>query len=89
MAFADTSSPAYHFRLLYASSAMIYLMRGSKFAGLTTVCIVCRGRKERMAFADTFAPAYHFRLLYASSAMIYPIRGALRHVYGGPWEVRS
>ncbi len=41
-----------------------------------------------MAFADSFKPAYHFRLLYASSAMMYPIRGALRHVYGGPWEVR-
>ena len=48
----------------------------------------CSGRKERMAFADSFMPAYHFRLLYASSAMMYPIRGALRHVYGGAWEVR-
>lgn len=48
---------------------------------------VDRGRKERMAFADSFIPAYHFRLLYSSSAMMYPIRGALRHVYGGPWEV--
>ncbi|BDA45931.1 probable adenylate kinase 5, chloroplastic [Coccomyxa sp. Obi] len=46
-----------------------------------------RGRKERMEFADSFVPAYHFRLLYSSSAMMYPIRGALRHVYGGPWEV--
>ena len=47
----------------------------------------CRGRKERMAFADSFTAAYHFRLLYASSATMYPIRGALRHVYGGPWDV--
>ncbi|EIE24349.1 hypothetical protein COCSUDRAFT_65858 [Coccomyxa subellipsoidea C-169] len=46
-----------------------------------------RGRRERMEFADSFIPAYHFRLLYSSSAMMYPIRGALRHVYGGPWEV--
>lgn len=49
----------------------------------------CRGRKERMEFAESFNPAYHFRLLYSSSAMMYPIRGALRHVYGGPWEVRT
>lgn len=42
-----------------------------------------------MEFADSFVPAYHFRLLYSSSAMMYPIRGALRHVYGGPWEVIS
>ena len=47
----------------------------------------CRGRKERMAFAASFTAAYHFRLLYASSATMYPIRGALRHVYGGPWDV--
>ncbi|CAK0771691.1 hypothetical protein CVIRNUC_003886 [Coccomyxa viridis] len=46
-----------------------------------------RGRKERMAFAASFTAAYHFRLLYASSATMYPIRGALRHVYGGPWDV--
>ena len=40
-----------------------------------------------MAFAASFTAAYHFRLLYASSATMYPIRGALRHVYGGPWDV--
>ena len=49
--------------------------------------MLCRGRKERMAFAASFTAAYHFRLLYASSATMYPIRGALRHVYGGPWDV--
>lgn len=32
------------------------------------------------------APAYHFRLLYKGVTM-YPIMGALRHSYGGPWEV--
>lgn len=32
------------------------------------------------------AAAYHFRLLYKGVTM-YPIMGALRHSYGGPWEV--
>jgi hypothetical protein len=41
-----------------------------------------------MDLADSFAVAYHFRLLYWSGSM-YPIVGALRHVHGGPWEVRT
>lgn len=45
-----------------------------------------RGRQERMDFVSEFIPAYHFRLLYIGMGP-YPIMGALRHVYGGPWEV--
>lgn len=46
-----------------------------------------RGRQGRMDFAATYVEAYHFRLLYRG-AMMYPIMGALRHSYGGGWEVR-
>jgi len=45
-----------------------------------------RGRQERMDFVSEFIPAYHFRLLYIGMGP-YPIMGALRHVYGGLWEV--
>ena len=45
-----------------------------------------RGRQDRLDFVSTFATAYHFRLLYKGAAM-HPIMGALRHEYGGPWEV--
>jgi adenylate kinase len=46
-----------------------------------------RGRQGRLDFAASFATAYHFRLLYRGVTM-HPIMGALRHQYGGPWEVR-
>ena len=46
-----------------------------------------RGRQERLDFAASFATGYAFRLLYKGAAM-HPIMGALRHEYGGPWEVR-
>ncbi|KAL4425639.1 hypothetical protein ABPG75_009655 [Micractinium tetrahymenae] len=45
-----------------------------------------RGRQDRLDFTSTFVTAYHFRLLY-KSVMMHPIMGALRHEYGGPWEV--
>lgn len=45
-----------------------------------------RGRQGRMDFTSTYIPAYHFRLLY-KGPMMFPIMGALRHQYGGPWEV--
>jgi hypothetical protein len=45
-----------------------------------------RGRQERLDFVSTFEPVYHFRLLYIGAAP-YPIMGALRHTWGGPWEV--
>lgn len=45
-----------------------------------------RGRQDRQDFIKTFTPAYHFRLLYLGAGP-YPIMGALRHTYGGPWEV--
>lgn len=45
-----------------------------------------RGRQQRLDFAATFCTSYHFRLLYKGVAM-HPIMGALRHEYGGPWEV--
>lgn len=45
-----------------------------------------RGRQERQDFVLTFQPAYHFRLLYLGAGA-YPIMGALRHTWGGPWEV--
>lgn len=45
-----------------------------------------RGRQDRMDFTSTFVTAYHFRLLY-KGVMMHPIMGALRHSYGGPWEV--
>jgi len=45
-----------------------------------------RGRQERQDFVQTFENAYHFRLLYLG-ASAYPIMGALRHAWGGPWEV--
>lgn len=46
-----------------------------------------RGRAERLADAASFTQAYLLRLLYTNPTIPYPIRGALRHVYGGPWEL--
>ena len=45
-----------------------------------------RGRQDRQDYIKTFFPGYHFRLLYLGAGP-YPIMGALRHTFGGPWEV--
>jgi adenylate kinase len=45
-----------------------------------------RGREERLAFVANFEEVYHFRLIY-NKPFHFPIYGALRHAFGGPWEL--
>jgi adenylate kinase len=45
-----------------------------------------RGREERLAFVAAFEEVYHFRLIY-NKPFHFPIYGALRHAFGGPWEL--